>query len=116
MLTSSASSGSWPVRSLRWPAIPGAVSAARLACGQAEQQFVHDTGGEIAVQAPVRGLLLGQDDAGQRLPRDLDVRVGPQLAGGDAPADDRPDAAVPRLAHRLPLPPDQPPALLPPPP
>jgi alkanesulfonate monooxygenase SsuD/methylene tetrahydromethanopterin reductase-like flavin-dependent oxidoreductase (luciferase family) len=69
------------------PLVEGAPGP-RLASGQAEQQFVYDVGGEIAIQVAVGGLFLGQDGPGQRKPGHLDVDVGAQLTGGDAPADD----------------------------
>src|SRR6185437_2079174 len=118
--TWSGSSRCWRGRSARWCGLADAGAAwltrpgrRGLAGGQAEEQFVDDAGGELAVERSVRGLLLGQDGAGQGEQRDLDVGVGAQLAGGDAAADDGPDGVVPRPDHRLLVPRHQPRVLLP---
>jgi alkanesulfonate monooxygenase SsuD/methylene tetrahydromethanopterin reductase-like flavin-dependent oxidoreductase (luciferase family) len=84
----------------------------KLASGQAEQQFVHDMGGKIAVQLAVGGLLLGQDGPHQREPADLDVGIGPELTAGDAAADDRTHDLVARFDHCLLVPGHKPRVLL----
>jgi NAD+ synthetase len=71
-----------------------------VARGEAEQEGVGQPGREVAVEA-AGGLLLGHDGPGQREHGHLDVGVGPQLAGGDAAADDAAHELAARLDHRL---------------
>jgi 5,10-methylenetetrahydromethanopterin reductase len=80
--------------------------------GQAQQQPVDQAGGEFVVERP-GVLLVRHDGAGQREHGDLDVGAGPQLAGLDAAADDRPHGVAAGLDHGLLVPGHQPRVLVP---